>query len=80
VTGGIANLAVSSEVRDVTPKTNRSRRTVSLDVAVVAELRRHRARQNEERLVAGSAWQGGGYVFARWRFSAAYIRRRSQIS
>ncbi len=39
------------------PKTAAGRRTVSLDPATVAELRAHRARQLEERLAAGDAWQ-----------------------
>jgi integrase len=41
----------------VEPKSDRSRRTVRLPVTVVESLRRHRARQNRERLAAGDAWR-----------------------
>jgi integrase len=47
----------------VEPKTKTSRRTIRLPVAVVEALRAHRARQLEDRLVAGSAWQECGLVF-----------------
>ena len=49
------------------PKTRRSRRTIKMPRPVVTALREHRARQIEERLVAGPAWQGGAWgdlVFA----------------
>lgn len=39
------------------PKTRQSRRTVHLPASVVAELRRHRVRQAEERLRAGELWE-----------------------
>lgn len=45
------------------PKTNRSKRSVSLGPAVVEDLRAHRQEQAEEQLRAGPAWQGEGYVF-----------------
>ncbi|HEV8574410.1 MAG TPA: site-specific integrase, partial [Dehalococcoidia bacterium] len=41
------------------PKTQRSRRTVSLPTPLVDVLRRHRIRQNEERLRVGPLWAGG---------------------
>jgi integrase len=44
------------------PKTARSRRTVPLDPAVVAMLRRHRTEQKTERLAA-SEWTDHGLVF-----------------
>jgi len=47
----------------VEPKTARSRRTVALPSVVVDALRRHKIRQLEERLLAGSRWQDTGYVF-----------------
>jgi integrase len=47
------------------PKTPSSRRTVTLDVETVARLRRWKARQNEERLIASGAWLDDGRVFAR---------------
>lgn len=47
----------------VEPKTPRSRRTLALPALAVDALRRHRVRQLEERLWAGSRWQEGGLVF-----------------
>lgn len=45
-------------------KTPASRRTFSLPAVAVAALRRHRARQQQERLLAGpGAWQDSGLVF-----------------
>lgn len=40
------------------PKTDRSRRTVSLPAPLADALRRHRAAQNEERLRVGTLWAG----------------------
>lgn len=40
------------------PKTQRSRRAISLPAPLVDALRQHRARQAEERLRAGPLWQG----------------------
>jgi len=48
-------------------KTTRSRRTTPLPGPTLSALRKHRARQSEERLKAGTAWQGerwGSLVFA----------------
>lgn len=45
-------------------KTARSRRTVLLTEDTVSALRRHRARQLEERLIAGSRWQEFRLVFS----------------
>lgn len=45
------------------PKTDRSRRTVPLSPAVVALLRKHKARQAAERLRAASQWHDCGLVF-----------------
>lgn len=48
----------------VEPKTVRSRRTIALPSAAVDALRRHRARQMEDRLMAGSMWKDDwGLVF-----------------
>ncbi len=41
------------------PKTHKSRRTVLLTAFAVEALKRHRVRQNEERLALGSAWLAG---------------------
>ena len=45
------------------PKTARSRRQVLLTQTAVSALRRHRARQAEERLLVGPAWGSDDFVF-----------------
>jgi integrase len=45
-----------------TPKTGKGRRQVALDPPTVAVLRSHRARQRQERLVAGAAYDDGDLV------------------
>ncbi|HZV49355.1 MAG TPA: tyrosine-type recombinase/integrase [Candidatus Dormibacteraeota bacterium] len=45
------------------PKTRRSRRVVYLAPSVVRALADHRHRQEEERFLAGSRWEGIGLVF-----------------
>lgn len=45
------------------PKTAKSRRTIPLPEEVVAELKRHKARQNEEKLALGPAYQDNNLVF-----------------
>lgn len=47
------------------PKSERSRRTISIDPATVARLRRHRVAQLEERLAWGGAYKDGDLVFAK---------------
>ena len=54
----------STELQLVEPKSDRSYRLVSIPASIVAFLARHRARQNRERLVAGSRWQQTGHTFA----------------
>ena len=44
-------------------KTRAGQRTVALDAATVAALRRHRAAQNARRLALGEPWVEGGVVF-----------------
>jgi integrase len=56
--GRIGDRLVISE-----PKTDRARRTVPLNPAVVAMLRKHRTAQKEERLRAANQWQDSGLVF-----------------
>jgi len=46
------------------PKTDRSRRTIALPGPLTEALRKHRAAQNEERLVAGTDWEDWDLVFA----------------
>lgn len=45
------------------PKTSSGRRTVGLEDSTVEALRRHRAKQAQDRLSAGPRWADGGYVF-----------------
>ena len=45
------------------PKRKNSRRTVTLTQTALEALRSHRARQNEERLRAGTEWTDMGFVF-----------------
>jgi integrase len=45
------------------PKTKAGRRTITLTPTMIDALKRHRAKQNEERLFLGDAWQDGGLVF-----------------
>ncbi|MEV0310640.1 tyrosine-type recombinase/integrase [Nonomuraea fuscirosea] len=46
-------------------KTKKSRRALALPALVVEELKRHRTRQDAQRLAAGEAWQEHGLVFTR---------------
>ena len=46
------------------PKTKKSRRTLVLDKALTKHLKRHRAQQNSEKLLAGEAYEEHGLVFA----------------
>jgi integrase len=55
--------AKKSELILKDPKRRGSRRTLNLPQAVLSELLRHRERQEQERLFAGSRWQDTGYVF-----------------
>ncbi len=48
----------------VEPKSRQSRRTVALPQTVIDAVRLHRARQLQERLLAGSRWQDHGLVFS----------------
>jgi integrase len=45
------------------PKSERSRRTISLPAFVVTALRTHRAEQGRLRLLSGDSWQDNGFVF-----------------
>ncbi len=46
------------------PKTEKSRRTLTMPASLVTALRAHRVRQLEERLAAGASWDDRGFVFA----------------
>lgn len=58
-------ITVGSEIVWSTPKTSRGRRSVALDSSTVSALRRHRARQAQERLSFGSNYNESSLVFAR---------------
>ncbi len=47
----------------IAPKTDRSRRTLTMPRSLVDRLRAHRARQHEARLLMGSAWRPSDFVF-----------------
>jgi hypothetical protein len=44
-------------------KTSKSRRTIPLPLSTMKELRKHRIKQNKDRLELGSAWQNFDLVF-----------------
>jgi integrase len=46
-------------------KTASGQRTLGIDAATVAALKKHRVRQTERRLREGEYWRGGGFVFDR---------------
>jgi integrase len=54
---------IDGELRLVEPKTSRSKRTVALPHIAVEAFRRHRARQAQDRLLAGSGWVDSDFVF-----------------
>jgi hypothetical protein len=54
---------VNDEMVWASPRTSRSRRSLSLDADTVVVLRAHRRRQLEERLNAGELWQDNDLVF-----------------
>lgn len=58
-------IAVDHEVQIGSPKTAKGRRSIVLDEATVAELRRWRRRQAEERLLLGSGYRDHDLVFAK---------------
>jgi integrase len=74
-----ASIAVWRSVRlGGDTKTSRSRRTLGLPQAVVAALREHRVRQDEERVAAGELWRECGLVFTTavgTELDAANVRR-----
>ncbi len=46
------------------PKTAKSRRNIPLAPRTLEALKRHRVRQNEQRLALGDAWEDQGLIFA----------------
>ena len=54
---------IEGRLQLVEPKTVWSRRVVAVPAVAVAALRRQRARQLEERILAGSRWREGNFVF-----------------
>jgi integrase len=57
-------ILVDGQAADSLPKTSRGRRSIPLDPHLVALLRKHWARQGEERLAAGEAYLDEGWLFA----------------
>jgi integrase len=54
---------VDGELTLVEPKTERSRRTLSLPPSSIKTLKTHRASQRREQLASGEAWHDSGLVF-----------------
>lgn len=54
---------INKEWKLVEPKTDRSRRSIALTALAVDALRKHRIKQNEQRLSVGPAWQNWNLVF-----------------
>jgi len=50
-------IRAGNAVIEDTPKTMRSRRTISIDQRTIDALRRHKAQQNERRLLLGTDWK-----------------------
>jgi integrase len=55
---------ITGEWRFMEPKSQKSRRQIVLAPSAVEALRRHRPKQNGERLRMGASWQDWGLVFA----------------
>lgn len=60
-----ALVVVDGELREESPKTERSRRSIALDRETVSALRAHRKGQMEDRLAWGEAYEHSGYVFTK---------------
>jgi integrase len=54
---------IASRLQLVEPKTSRSRRSLAMPGSIVERLREHRARQGDEKRVAGDRWVDAGFVF-----------------
>jgi integrase len=54
---------IAGQLRLVEPKTRQSRRTIALPTVVIDALQHHKARQSQERLLAGTRWHETGLVF-----------------
>jgi integrase len=72
-------ISVGYEVCESEPKTKKGRRTIDIDPTTVAALRAHRARQAEERLAWGPAYEDSGRLFARENGSVLHPERVSQL-
>ena len=69
---------VDYKVVDSEPKTEKGKRTISLDPATAAALRAHRQRQLEERMAWGAAWTDTGLVFTQEDGTAIHPERITQ--
>jgi integrase len=54
---------IKGKLQLVEPKTSKSRRAIRLPQVAISALWEHRARQLEERALAGAAWNDSGFVF-----------------
>jgi integrase len=55
------------------PKTASGRRAIALPESCVASLRKHRAKQNSQRLRLGELWQDSGFVFTGQQGQALHV-------
>jgi integrase len=55
---------IEGKLRLVEPKSARARRTIVMPALVTESLRSHRVRQMEQRLLVGTEWEAGDFVFA----------------
>ena len=55
---------IEGKLRLVEPKSPRARRTIVMPALVTESLRSHRVRQMEQRLLAGTEWEAGDFVFS----------------
>ena len=60
------------------PKTAAGRRSIALPASCVSSLRKHRARQNEERLRLGELWEDHGFVFTNRTGNMLHVNSLSQ--
>lgn len=72
---------IDGKLQTIPPKSLRSRRTLKLSAVSIAALRRQRASQNQDRLLAGGDWVNSGFMFTTRRgtpIAAASVTRAFQ--
>ncbi|CAM4182281.1 site-specific integrase [Paenibacillus alkaliterrae] len=80
VNGTLVNLKdKAEEYRIGTPKTKSSRRIIDVDVNIIAELERHKAKQNEFKMSKRDVYHDKNFVFGRDDNSFGYPPTRRKI-